>query len=122
MMPSRFEPCGLNQLYSLRYGTLPLVYATGGLVDTVKQVNDTGSKGTGFLFKQYTQTALLGTIDFALSLYGKPKTWEKIVKRAMSEDFSLKAMAEKYDALYETMIATSKNITVKNIPETDPSL
>jgi len=115
LMPSRFEPCGLNQLYSLKYGTVPIVHATGGLADTVHQVSDNGGEGTGFLFQQYTQTALVDTLDFALEFYGKPQTWKAIRRRAMKADFSWGISAAAYAALYERVGETRKDQMAKDL-------
>ena len=70
LMPSRFEPCGLNQMYSLRYGTVPVVRATGGLYDTVRNVDPETGRGTGFTFDEYSPQALLGTLRWALAAFG----------------------------------------------------
>jgi starch synthase len=104
LMPSRFEPCGLNQIYSLRYGTLPLVRRTGGLADTVVDVSyatlDSGS-ATGFQFNSATPAALLATIDRALSLYAQRTAWMRVVKTAMAQDFSWTRSAKRYVELYQ---------------------
>ncbi len=104
LMPSRFEPCGLNQLYSLRYGTLPVVRRTGGLADSVEQVSDNGQSGTGFVFDKYTGAALLTAIDEALQMFKKVPTWESTQRRAMAKDFSWTASAKLYADLYETLL------------------
>jgi starch synthase len=97
LMPSRYEPCGLNQIYSLKYGTLPIVRATGGLEDTI-------TAETGFKFHQYSGAALLGTIRSALATYGDRRAWTKMVKAAMSKDFSWDASAAEYIALYRSLV------------------
>lgn len=107
LMPSRFEPCGLNQLYSLRYGTLPVVRRTGGLADTVV---DAGSRGrgaaqaTGFVFDQASPEALHACLRRALAHYGSADAWTRMVKRAMRQDFSWQRSAEQYLALYRDAI------------------
>ena len=91
-MPSRFEPCGLNQMYSLRYGTLPIVRATGGLVDTVANYDEATGGGTGFMFDDLHPEALANTIGWALSTwYDRPEHIEAMRRRAMAQDFSWSA-------------------------------
>lgn len=101
LMPSRYEPCGLNQLYSLRYGTIPIVRATGGLADTVSDVDLECDTGTGFVFTDYTSEALLGAVERAVSAYRDRAAWERLIGRSMAEDFSWGASAAEYVALYE---------------------
>ncbi len=96
LMPSHYEPCGLNQIYSLRYGTIPIVRATGGLDDTV-------DKTTGFKFTDYTPKALLAVIRAALAAYRDRKSWETMMKRGMAADHSWKASAEEYSVLYRSL-------------------
>jgi starch synthase len=101
LMPSRFEPCGLNQMYSLRYGTLPLVRATGGLVDTVQNYDESRAGGTGFMFNDLTVDAIANTVGWALSTYyDRPKHITAMRKRAMSQDFSWDRAAADYERLY----------------------
>ena len=104
LMPSRFEPCGLNQLYSLRYGTLPLVHAVGGLADSIKDATASGrtpgEDGWGFRFDEETTDALLAAVDRALGLWKDAGAWQATVRRAMGLDFSWDRAAEKYEALY----------------------
>ena len=89
-MPSRFEPCGLNQMYSLRYGTLPIVRATGGLVDTVANYDEATGGGTGFIFNDLHPEALANTIGWAVSTwFDRPEHIEAMRERAMAQDFSL---------------------------------
>jgi starch synthase len=97
-MPSRFEPCGLNQLNSLRYGTIPIVRATGGLDDTVRDAGRPG--GTGFKFADYTPTALLDAVRRALATFRKPEQWKKIQLAAMREDYSWDVSAREYVKVY----------------------
>lgn len=101
LMPSRFEPCGLNQMYSLRYGTVPLVRAVGGLVDTVRNYNPRTGEGTGFSFDDYSAQALLDTMRWALGTYGDRGTWERIQRAGMRQDFSWDASARQYVKVYE---------------------
>jgi starch synthase len=101
LMPSRYEPCGLNQIYSLRYGTVPIVRATGGLDDTVQAFDAETKKGTGFKFEEYSGQALLECVRFALRTYSDPDTWRTLQMNGMSKDFSWKASAAAYVTLYE---------------------
>lgn len=101
LMPSRFEPCGLNQMYSSRYGTLPLVRETGGLADTVQNYDPETGTGTGFVFKEYSPKALLGTLQWALSVYPKRAVWQGLQRAGMARDFSWDASAQEYVKVYE---------------------
>lgn len=99
LMPSRYEPCGLNQIYSLKYGTVPVVRATGGLDDTVKDYR--GDEGNGFKFKEYSAEALLNKVKEAVRVFDDKKAWDALRKRGMTEDFSWENSAKKYVNLYE---------------------
>jgi starch synthase len=101
LMPSRFEPCGLNQMYSLRYGTVPLVRATGGLADTVRNYDPRTGDGNGFTFDEYSPQALLGTLRWALDIYKDRGTWRRLQLAGMGEDNSWDASARKYVQVYE---------------------
>lgn len=102
LMPSRYEPCGLNQLYSLRYGTLPLVRRTGGLADTVENYDQESGEGTGFVFNDLTPRSVYDTIGWAVwAFYNKPDHIKAMRARAMSREFSWDASAMEYAALYE---------------------
>jgi len=101
LMPSHYEPCGLSQIYSLRYGTVPIVRATGGLDDTVEDYDPKTKQGTGFKFEEYTGRALLERVRAALKTYRETASWRSIMARGMAKDFSWKASAESYVALYE---------------------
>ncbi len=108
MMPSRFEPCGLNQMYSLRYGTLPVVHAVGGLRDTVFDYADEGpGKANGFCFKEATAASFLGAIERALDCRKKPKSWRRLQHNGMSGDYSWKHRAQSYGDLYLGIMAES---------------
>ncbi len=100
LMPSLYEPCGLNQMYSLRYGTVPIVRNTGGLADTVEEFNIETGMGTGFLFDRYTTQDFLSSIERALFVYGKKKMWKKLMVNGMLKDFSWENSAKKYLELY----------------------
>jgi starch synthase len=101
LMPSRYEPCGLNQIYSMKYGTVPVVRATGGLDDTVEAFD--GKSGTGFKFQEYSPQALLATIHAALEAYHTPKDWNNLVQNGMKKDFSWATSARAYAQIYETL-------------------
>jgi starch synthase len=98
LMPSRYEPCGLNQLYSLKYGTIPIVRTTGGLADTIAPYGD--GEGTGFRFDDYSGKAMVAAIDDALRVYGDARAWKALMQRAMNEDFSWDHAASRYLELY----------------------
>ncbi|MEK6690702.1 MAG: glycogen synthase GlgA [Nitrospirota bacterium] len=116
LMPSRYEPCGLGQLISLRYGTIPIVRKTGGLADTVKEFNpksphplftkggQRGISGNGFLFEEYSAKALLKSVKKAVSLYQNKNMWKSLLHNAISSDFSWGASAKKYLSLYRKAI------------------
>ena len=101
LMPSRYEPCGLNQIYSLRYGTVPIVRATGGLDDTVQNFDPATGQGTGFKFEKYSGQALLDCVREALGVYKDPAVWQAIQTNGMAKDFSWKTSAAAYVTLYE---------------------
>jgi starch synthase len=103
LMPSRFEPCGLNQMYSLRYGTVPIVHATGGLRDTVED------GVTGFVFHQPEAHALWQAIERALYLWGKPKAWRKMMLAGMHQDYSWDKSAQEYVTLYESLVTKQQS-------------
>jgi len=96
-MPSRYEPCGLNQIYSLRYGTVPVVRATGGLDDTI-------DSETGFKFAEYSSAALLAAVRQALEAFSNREAWQDMMRRGMQRDFSWKASAGRYSALYRRLL------------------
>ncbi len=104
LMPSRFEPCGLNQMYSLKYGTPPVVRRTGGLADTVEQWDGDTGQGTGFLFGEFTPDALLNTIEFALHEFRDRKRWAKLMANGMAKDFSWDRQGAHYVQLYERIL------------------
>jgi len=127
LMPSRYEPCGLNQMYSLRYGSVPLVRRTGGLADSVQPFEAAGDggtpdggtpdsgapddlgaghdSGTGFVFEEYSAPALTATLQAALQLYQEPRRWQALVRRGMAQDFSWARQVQRYVELYERLIA-----------------
>lgn len=108
LVPSRFEPCGLTQLYGLKYGTLPLVRATGGLADTVVDSNSETIKNrtaTGFVFEQATSDALRLAIQNTFALWQKSRLWSSIRVNAMEQDFSWKIAASHYQKLYNQILS-----------------
>jgi starch synthase len=96
LMPSQYEPCGLSQIYSLRYGTVPIVRATGGLDDTVDE-------STGFKFVEYTPKALQAAIEQALDTFEKPGAWIARMRRGMAKDFSWDTSAREYQRLFRSL-------------------
>jgi starch synthase len=100
LMPSRYEPCGLNQMYSLRYGSVPVVRETGGLADTVADYDPETDEGTGFVFREYDAAAMMRTIRRAVETYGDAAVWSRIMERGMAADFGWAVSAERYEALY----------------------
>jgi len=101
LMPSRYEPCGLNQIYSLKYGTVPIVRATGGLDDTIEAFD--GQSGTGFKFSEYTGAALLGAIEQAIAAFRQPQVWQQLVYNGMRADFSWGKSAKQYLEIYQAL-------------------
>ncbi|MBN1405337.1 MAG: glycogen synthase GlgA [Candidatus Omnitrophica bacterium] len=104
LMPSRYEPCGLNQMYSLKYGTIPLVRATGGLDDTITDYTRDPARGNGFKFKEATKEGFLGALKSAVCVYSDKNHWKKLMARAMGFDFSWKRSAQEYIKLYTALI------------------
>ncbi len=102
-MPSRYEPCGLGQLIAMRYGTLPVVHETGGLADTVTDIDGDTENGNGFSFAEYTSDALIDAVKRAVKVYRarNDSRWEAAVLRAMRGDYSWDNAADKYLDLYE---------------------
>jgi starch synthase len=103
LMPSRYEPCGLNQIYSLKYGTVPIVRATGGLDDTIESWDPATARGTGFKFTGYTGEELLATVHTALAVFSDRAAWKKLMMNGMVKDFSWNASAREYVKLYEVL-------------------
>ncbi|MFA5353988.1 MAG: glycogen synthase GlgA [Thermodesulfovibrionales bacterium] len=118
LMPSRFEPCGLNQMYSLRYGTLPIVRATGGLNDTVENFDETTGEGTGFKFNDLTADAIVNTVGWAVhTWYNRKDAMNTLITRAMGRRFTWDESAAQYEELYYRAV---KMRTGEGAPETDP--
>jgi starch synthase len=104
LMPSRYEPCGLNQMYSSRYGTVPIVRATGGLADTVERWDPDQRRGTGFVFYDFNADALFHTIEHALDVWRDRDAWSRLVQAGMARDFSWERQARRYVELYRKML------------------
>jgi starch synthase len=105
LMPSRYEPCGLNQMYSMRYGTPPVVRATGGLADTVGEFDAATRAGTGFVFERYEAGEMVAALRRALTLFRRPEPWRALQRNGMARDFSWRASADGYDRLYADALA-----------------
>ena len=101
LMPSKYEPCGLNQIYSLKYGTVPIVRATGGLDDTIESWDTRTGKGTGFKFSEYSGEALLLAIKEALRAFRDQTKWQVLMRNGMMKDFSWNASAREYARIYD---------------------
>ena len=108
VMPSQYEPCGLNQMYSLRYGTVPIVRRTGGLADSVQRYDPATGSGTGVVFDPFTVPALVSAVDTALDLYADARHWNRMVRNGMAQDFSWDRQGAHYVALFERMLATRR--------------
>jgi starch synthase len=109
LMPSKYEPCGLNQMYSLRYGTVPIVRATGGLADTVTEFDSATGTGTGFCFEKYNSEEFKAAIGRALALWRNSDDWRRLMRNGMGLDLSWKKSAEKYADAYERVIAARRS-------------
>lgn len=107
LMPSRFEPCGLGQLISLRYGSIPVVRKTGGLADTIVNLSEDASTGNGFMFEHYTGEAFLASLKRSVEAYKNEADWQRLVVRAMGQDFSWNSSAQKYLDLYKQVLQKS---------------
>lgn len=117
LMPSRYEPSGLNQMYSLKYGTVPIVRATGGLDDTIEPWDATSSKGTGFKFSAYSGVALLNCVHEALRAFKDQDGWKKLMLNGMSKDFSWHASAREYVKVYERLVPPKQVSTTEKVIE-----
>ena len=105
VMPSLYEPCGLNQMYSLRYGTVPIVRKTGGLADSVENYDPATGQGTGIVFNDFDSEALEWGLNTALDLYAEPEHWTRMVRNGMERDFSWQRQGGLYVDLYKRLIA-----------------
>lgn len=119
LMPSRFEPCGLNQIYSLKYGAPPVVRATGGLEDTIENYSgNNGAIGDGFKFEDYSPQALLAALERALGVYAQPEAWRQVMLNGMAKDFSWTASARLYSSIYDQLgserARTNRGVSTSN--------
>ena len=110
LMPSRYEPCGLNQMYSLKYGTVPIVRAVGGLKDSVQDYDAASGTGTGFVFVRDDADAMLGAIDRALSVYNEKAHFTALRRRAMAMDFSWERSAQQYRDIYKDLLSQQRQL------------
>jgi len=108
LMPSRYEPCGLNQMYALKYGTVPVVREVGGLADTVVDYDARAGQGTGFVFREYTSQAMVGALRRAVGVFAGRRKWGKLIKAGMSQDYSWGRSARGYSELFETVRQTEQ--------------
>jgi starch synthase len=104
LIPSRYEPCGLTQMYALKYGTVPLVRATGGLDDTINPFDSEMETGNGFKFSRYDSKAFFLSIQKAVGLFQNPKLWKRIMVNGMKANFSWKRSAQRYLELYRSVL------------------
>lgn len=104
LMPSLFEPCGLSQMISMRYGTVPIVRETGGLKDTIEPYNEYENKGNGFSFKNYNAHEMLDTIDYAIRTYHDKAKWKELAIRGMKSNNSWDQTALKYKKIYKSIL------------------
>jgi starch synthase len=105
LMPSLYEPCGLNQMYSLKYGTIPIVRRTGGLADSVQMWDGQTRQGTGIVFNDFDSSAIRWAIHTALDLHKDRDAWLQMMRNAMAQDFSWDRQAQEYVKLYEQLLA-----------------
>jgi starch synthase len=108
LMPSMYEPCGLNQMYSLKYGTVPIVRHTGGLADSVQMWDPKTRRGTGVVFNDFDVPAIRWAIHTALDLFKDRTAWETLIRNGMAQDFSWGRQAQQYVALYERMLTIAR--------------
>jgi starch synthase len=104
LMPSRYEPCGLNQMYSLRYGTVPVVRKTGGLSDSVRPFDPSTGEGTGIVFDHFNAAAVVWALETGIGLFRDRELWRRLVLNGMNEDFSWNQQAERYLAIYRELL------------------
>jgi starch synthase len=104
LMPSRYEPCGLNQMYSLRYGTVPVVRRTGGLADSVQHFDPVSAVGTGVVFNDYDAEAVHWAVGTALAWFQNPSLWQRLVRNGMAQDFSWSRQVPRYVANYQRLL------------------
>jgi len=118
LMPSQYEPCGLNQMYSLRYGTIPIVRKTGGLADSVAHFDPATGAGTGIVFNDFDAAAMKWALDTAINWYAQPALWERIVHNAMRCDFSWETQCNEYLKLFAELLGLEAAALIKgNAPQ-----
>jgi starch synthase len=122
LMPSRYEPCGLNQMYSQRYGTVPVVRGVGGLADTVEDFDPATRKGTGFVFHRYEAGEMIAALRRAFTVYRQPHLWSQLRANGMARDFSWRRAADGYDRLYAEAIAKLEGGRVPTLESVRASL
>ena len=105
VMPSRYEPCGLNQMYSLKYGTVPVVRETGGLADSVRQIDERSMTGDGILFRDFNADGLAWAMNRGLDLYRDRALWHKVIENGMRKDFSWQRQGQRYVELFRQLSA-----------------
>jgi len=113
LMPSQYEPCGLNQMYSLRYGTIPVVRRTGGLADSVVHFDPATGNGTGIVFNDFDATAMNWALNTALQWYAEQPLWDRIVQNAMRQDFSWGTQANEYLKLFAELLQLDAAALIK---------
>ena len=113
LMPSQYEPCGLNQMYSLRYGTIPVVRRTGGLADSVVHFDPATGNGTGIVFNDFDAAGMNWALNTALEWYAQPRLWDRIVQNAMGQDFSWGTQANEYLKLFAALLQLDAAALVK---------
>jgi starch synthase len=106
LMPSRYEPCGLNQLYSMRYGTVPIVHRTGGLADTIRPWDPRTGRGTGFAFEHHDEAGLRWAVQAALSTYRNAAQWRRLIDNGMAVDLSWNVQGKLYELVYNRLLAS----------------
>jgi len=104
LMPSRYEPCGLGQMISLYYGTIPVVRKTGGLADTVREFDPVSGNGEGFVFEEYSSQEMMSALKRAVDLYQNKNLWGKLVRNGMQKDYSWSSSAKEYSDIYEILL------------------
>jgi starch synthase len=109
LMPSRYEPCGLNQMYSLRYGTVPIVRKTGGLADSVQHFDPATGVGTGCVFNDYDAPAVRWAVGLALDWYGDRSRWQRLMLNAMAQDFSWSRQTAQYERIYRDAVGSGRS-------------
>jgi len=105
LMPSRYEPCGLNQMYSLRYGTIPIVHRTGGLADSVRHFDPGSGQGSGCVFNDFDENGIRWALNTTLDWYGDQATWQRLIQNAMAQDFSWARQVDQYETLFRRLLA-----------------